>query len=117
MIYTNTTFFFSKSGGEGQHWFSILRSDEDTVEVFDSLGASPQFLQQCLSKYGGTCVFNEVKVQDTRSDKCGGFVLYYLVNRLLNIDCSAEEVFNDLFVRNTSENEKRVEEFLSLVKP
>ena len=56
-------------------------------------------------------VFNESAFQDSESDTCGKFALYFAIERMHNLDLSFEEILHDLFEINISHNEEKVKKF------
>lgn len=106
-----TSASFSIQDGEGIHWLTCVRYYDDTLEVFDSLGTTGHYVRKLFHNFTGTCEFNEQQLQDSRSKTCGLFCLYFLVHRFYNIDFDLEEVLNEIFVVDTSVNEKFVESF------
>ncbi len=112
---TNYLFFYSVSSGEGKHWFALLRTSQDTYEVFDSLGISLRYIKQNIP-FHGVFEFNTFPVQCSDSYYCGGFVVYYLIERYSNLDIEFEELINDIFGLNCEENQSNVKSFLHLLK-
>ncbi len=104
-------FFFSISTGEGKHWFTIIRTSKDTLEVFDSLGVSAEYIKKNIP-LKGVFEFNTFPVQCNDSYYCGAFVVYYLIERYSNLDLEFEDFLNDIFSTNCLENQKKVKNFL-----
>ena len=89
--------------------------DRDTIEVFDSLGGDETKLN-ILKKYiqlrGIKSIeYNESAFQKETTASCGLFVLYFLFERLFNLDLTFDELLEDIFENNIDENEKKVTEF------
>jgi len=102
------------SSGNGVHWFCIFRYSTSTLEVFDSLGIDNEKKGLLHSfNYGNLreVEFNATQFQSNDSDSCGKFVLYFLINRLHNLDHSFKDLLNEIFEPNLEENEKKVEKF------
>jgi len=99
----------------GQHWYIALRYSASILEVFDSLGIDSQkksFLEKSFHLKGiKKIIFNTTQFQKDDSDTCGKFVLYFIVNRLYNLDHSFETFLEEIFVQNQDENEKLVKKF------
>ncbi len=106
--------FFSIAIGEGKHWFFLFKSQEDVLELFDSLGSDEEYIRTYLP-YKAIYEFNTFPVQCDDSELCGRFVLYYLVWRFFNLDGEYEDVLNELFTSNCKINEGRVNKFLRLL--
>ncbi len=81
-----------------------------TVEVFDALSTSEGYLRKHFS-YNGVYQYNSVPVQCTSSSKCGQFTLYFLINRLYNLDLELVDLINDIFVIDCEQNEEIVMQF------
>lgn len=60
-----------------------------------------------------TIKYNETPVQDTLSNTCGLFVLYFLINRMHNYDMSFTTLLNEIFDDDVEVNEKRIKSFAS----
>jgi len=103
------------SSGSGLHWFCVFRYSSTILEVFDSLGiddVKKNVLQKSFQIRGiHEIEFNLTQFQSNDSDSCGKFVLYFIVNRLHNLDHSFKDILNEIFEPNLSENEKKVEKF------
>lgn len=115
LTFTQSNFLFSKSSGPGQHWFVIFRPSSDVIEVFDSLGSDAKSIKSKQLPFKAVYEFNETALQNPASSLCGQFCIYFIVNRLYELDSELNEVVNDIFVKNTEENEKAVRDFLKLL--
>jgi len=103
------------STGTGIHWYIVLRYSKRILEVFDSLGIDQgrkEFLQKNF-ELGGIkeIVFNTTRFQRNDSDTCGKFVLYFVINRLYNLDHSFHDLLEELFNQNLDKNEDIVKKF------
>ena len=58
-------------------------------------------------------VFNVTQVQPNDSISCGEFAVYFLFERLHNLDFSFHELVNELFVEDLTKNEEKVKSFFS----
>ncbi len=112
LIPTFPFFFFSISTGEGRHWFTICRTSKSSYEIFDSLGTNAAYIQKHIP-FKGRFEYNTFAVQCNDSYYCGGFVVYYLVERYSNLDLEFEELLNDLFSPQCEENQIKVKAFLA----
>ncbi len=106
--------FFSPASGEGKHWFLLLKSNNEIIEVFDSLGVSAEYIKNYIP-YNAIYEYNTQPVQCNDSELCGKFVLYFLILRYFNLDGEYEDVLNELFTTDCKTNESRVETFLKSV--
>jgi hypothetical protein len=103
------------SEGSGQHWFCFVRNSKSEIECFDSLGINEE-KKQLLRKY---CVFrgikeinfNQTTFQNSETDTCGLFTIYFIVERMFNLDLTFEEVLEEIFDENTLINEEKVSKF------
>lgn len=97
----------------GSHWIAIIRSEKNTLEIFNSLGVenldnlTPHF------KFPNNfeLVYNEQKFQSNVSVKCGFFCIYFIVHRVLNFDMSFEHLIEDIFNYDPNTNETLVTNF------
>ena len=104
------------SSGSGVHWFALFRFSRQEVECFDSLGVNEYKLEVLKSlQFNGVSnlIFNKTQVQASESASCGQFCLYFLFERLHNLDFSFNELMNEIFVNDLRKNEEQVEKFIS----
>ena len=104
------------SSGSGLHWFALFRFSKQDLECFDSLGISQEkkdLLTSLNFKGVSNLVFNVTQVQPNESISCGQFAVYFLFERLHNLDFSFHELLNELFVDNLIKNEEEVKSFFS----
>ena len=104
------------SSGEGKHWFVLLRSTKKTIECFDSLGVNNDKKENlkrfCHFRGIKEIHFNETQFQDNLSESCGKFTLYFIIERMHNLDLTFDEILEELFdPEDTKENETRVINF------
>ena len=58
--------------------------------------------------------FNETSFQTNESNSCGLFCIYYIIQRMHNLDLSFEELLEDIFDdKNEEINEESVRNFCS----
>lgn len=103
---------YSEASEPGQHWFVLLKVEQGQFELFDSLGGDSKFLLQTLP-YSGECTFNATPVQLAESTSCGEFCLYYIIQRLHNLDLDFDNFINDFFCAIPEVNELRVSAFIN----
>lgn len=103
----------SPSSEPGTHWIAIVRSEDDTLEIFNSLGVnSLDTLKPHLNfRQKLNVVFNEQAFQSKESTSCGYFCIYFIIHRILNFDMSFEHLLEDIFTSNCALNENIVETF------
>ena len=104
------------SSGEGKHWFVLLRSTKKTIECFDSLGITIQKRQilEKFCKFRGVSelLYNETQFQKDDSDTCGLFALYFIFERMHNLDMSFDNLLEEIFeVENKQQNENSITQF------
>ena len=105
-----------KSSGNGIHWFCFLRNSKLTIECFDSLGIDTEkksILQsKCKFKNINCIHFNETVFQNSKSSSCGLFTIYFIIERMHNLDLSFDEILEDIFDEEDLEtNENKVKKF------
>ena len=102
------------SSGPGIHWFALFRASKSNLECFDSLGvntAKQQILRAINFSGVKKLKFNESQLQPNNSSLCGQFSIYFLFERLHNLDYKFHELLNELFSDNLDTNQKVVECF------
>jgi len=113
---TNKHFIISNlslSNEAGSHWIALIRSENDTLEIFNSLGmTSLNNIEPYLKlKSKMNIVYNEHPFQSIESTSCGFFCIYFIVHRLLNFDMSFEHILEHIFSENCELNERKVVKF------
>jgi hypothetical protein len=103
----------SPSNEAGSHWITLIRSEKDTLEIFNSLGMnSIDRLQPYLKVTKKiNVIFNEQPFQSNESTSCGFFCIYFIVNRILNLDMSFEHILEHIFSTDCQINENKVVNF------
>jgi hypothetical protein len=105
IVNTSTTF------EAGKHWICIGHYDNQ-LQVFDSLGSSPDFINTHLHVNNvKKFKFNDTPVQSPDSVQCGEYCLYYVFCRVLNMDLTFEELLNAIFVADVNINEMIIKKF------
>lgn len=102
----------------GRHWICFFKVSKTKIEVFNSLGANYEdkelYKKVCNKLSTITKVqFNVTQVQSSSSATCGHFCVYFVFKRAFNFDLSFDELLNDIFTDDLSENENRVSTFFS----
>lgn len=97
----------------GSHWITVMRSENNSLDIFNSLGQEnlnyilPHF--KFRKKY--ELNYNEDLFQDLSTKTCGFFCIYFAVQRILNYDMSLEHVLEDIFVSDPIKNDELVTSF------
>ncbi len=103
----------SPSNEPGSHWIAIIRSDRNTLEVFNSLGVSDLDHLKPHFKFPNNfeLIFNEQKFQSDTSVNCGYFCIYFIIYRIFNLDMSFEHLLEEIFNVDPNTNETLVTSF------
>jgi hypothetical protein len=108
------------STGSGLHWFVLIRNSKYGIECFDSLGISSnkkeQLEKHCKFRGIKELEFNETQFQLSDSDTCGLFAIFYIFQRMHNLDMSFEEILEDIFNDSKIKNEEIVQQFCSNIQ-
>ena len=100
--------------GKGKHWLCFIRSHKNYIELFDSLGINSEknLLIKNYCKFNvKEIVFNESQFQESTTNSCGLYVLYFAIERMHNLDMSFEEILEEIFESNLKDNEQKVKQF------
>ena len=103
--------------GPGKHWYAIARF-KNLIECFDSLGINSEERKTFIFnhfKFRGTThvIYNTSQLQPLSSILCGQFVLYYLFERYHNLDLTFDDLLNEIFNENLSQNDDIVLNFMN----
>lgn len=98
---------------QGSHWVTLIHNSDNNYEVFDSLGTKFPVIQPYLKFPSAQYEYNTNAFQLSKSSTCGFYAIYFLVNRMMNIDMSYRDLLSDIFEINKSANEKLVLEFFN----
>ena len=108
------------STGVGIHWFFILKSSKNSIEVFDSLGIDPEKEKniETYFKFRGikSIQFNESVFQNQESNTCGLFVIYFIWQRMFNLDLTFDDILEHIFDPQVDFNELKVKQFCEKLK-
>ena len=107
-----------KSTGVGIHWFCFLRNSKKTIECFDSLGISQEkriiLRKHCKFLGIDEIEFNETQFQASDSESCGFFTIYFILERMHNLDLTFETLLAEIFDPESEEiNERKVKKFIA----
>lgn len=107
-----------KKNNPGLHWLIFLRYSKSTVVCFDSLSIDDhkKTLLSEYCKFTGvkTILFNETQFQSERSDSCGLFCLYFIIQFSFNRDLPFEFLLESIFKEMPEANEKIITDFFSI---
>lgn len=113
----NRTFFItnlSKSNELGTHWITIIKSEPQLIEIFDSLGTKIELLKPYLKFHKKPVViYNEGAFQLSTSASCGFFAIMFAVERCFNFDLKFKKLLAEIFSPNVEINEKLVKDFVT----
>ena len=88
----------------------LLKVARKEYELFDSLGSTQTYVQDNIP-FKGICKVNKTPLQKDSTSSCGEFCLYFIINRLYNLDLSFEHFLSDFFTENQDINERRIHLF------
>ena len=104
------------STGIGRHWFCLIQNSSSSIECFDSLGINDN-KKNILEKYcrfKNICEleFNVTQFQESDSSTCGLFTLYFIIERMHNLDMTFDELLEEIFdPEDRRKNENNVKLF------
>ena len=78
--------------------------------MFDSLGSSKAFVEKNIP-FKVVVDFNTDPVQAPYSSSCGEFCIFFISQRLLNLDLFYSDFLHAIFSSDLSINEQRVKDF------
>jgi len=101
------------SDERGMHWLAFYK-DKEGLEFFDSFGMDLQFygveFVKFASKHGKTVKTSTEQYQSNNSNLCGGYCLYFLIQR--NNGLLYESIINTFSLNNTKLNDFTVKKFV-----
>jgi len=81
-----------EANSAGTHWVAVFVNNH-TCEFFDSLGENPEnyhsYWHKFLIKKCGRYVYNDIALQNLKSDDCGKFCIFYTILRSQGIEFSS----------------------------
>lgn len=103
------------SEGGGLHWYCLYKYSSSSLEIFDSLGINTEKKEFISHNFKFPNIkeveYNTTQFQKNDSISCGKFVLYFIINRIYNLDHSLKDILEEIFVKDLEENERKVEIF------
>ena len=98
----------------GQHWIAIFIDKNKRGEVFDSLALpTSNLLTRWMNRFTRSWRTNVLSYQHPLSGTCGGYVIYYILQRL---KVSRLEDITRTLSRKLHENDKRIVSFYDGLK-
>lgn len=111
----NKSFFICNldpSTKPGSHWICFIKLVSSECEIFDSLGVDISYLLQYINfKQETHFIFNKNAVQASSSVLCGKFVTMLIIERFLNQSMEFCDLIDDIFSKNTLQNDEIVSSF------
>jgi hypothetical protein len=98
----------------GSHWFAIICHNKSLYELFDSLSINSEKetkLKKFLKFNTNFLEVNETQFQLNESILCGNFCVYYLIQRMYNLDLDYCDFLCETFDSDLSKNELLVTKF------
>lgn len=93
-----------RSNKPGEHWVVFYFPEEGPNEFFDSLGHAPEFYRVHFEKnLRQPYYMTSNRIQDFKSDTCGLYCIYYVVNRYSGI--TMQTLMNAFDINNKKEND------------
>jgi hypothetical protein len=100
----------------GSHWFTILRHNKLSYEIFDSLSINSEKennLKHFLKFNSDFLEVNDSQFQLNDSISCGKFCIFYIIKRIYNLDLDYCNFLCETFDSDLSKNETLVNNFCS----
>lgn len=99
----------------GKHWFCLFKKSPKKFEYFDSLGVNKQKLNELKNRQifpnNSSIQYNETQFQHSQSSSCGLFVLYFIIQRMHNLDLSFLTFLEESFTIDCVKNEEIISKF------
>ena len=89
-----------------------MKTSQSLLELFDSLGATKEYILSKIPKLGKSVIYNTSAIQSKKSSRCGEFCVSFALFRLHSLDHTFEECLNDFFSTDLNQNEKIALTFL-----
>jgi hypothetical protein len=98
----------------GNHWIVLFCASETEIELFDSIVSNAEerntYIETFVNQYPWMLINKGARLQDSVSESCGLFCLYFLYYRCKE-HLSMETIIEHLFSDNTTYNECNVLQF------
>lgn len=103
----------SKHNEVGTHWITMVRSEPNLIEIFDSLGTQFDKLKPYLKfRNNPNFIFNDCAFQQLHTPTCGYFAITFSIERVMNFDLKFKEVLANCFCDDLNKNEIFVKNFV-----
>lgn len=106
---------FSDSNQIGSHWFTVYRESRSCLQCFDSLGLTDDKVAKVTHLFAHfnlkEIIYNKSQLQKSDTISCGQYVLYFIFQRLMNLDLKFSHLLNEIFTLDLEKNEKKVSSF------
>jgi hypothetical protein len=93
----------------------LIKTSKYTLECFDSLGVNSEkkhlLTEHCHFRNIKEIKFNETRFQSNETNTCGLFTIYFIIERMHNLDLTFEELLEEIFEDSTFANEETVSRF------
>jgi len=104
----------SKSDQMGTHWIALLKSEPQTIEIFDPLATKIDLLKPYINFRGSpTIYYNDGAFQLNTSTTCGMFCIMFIIERFQNFDLKYKQLLAEIFSIDPKINEKIVSDFIT----
>lgn len=97
---------------QGSHWFVCVRSGEEHIEVFDSIGTHFDYVKAKFSHYCSNIEYNTTPTQDRSKSTCGLHCIYFIIHRVLDFDTEYAEIMSQIFGPDLEKNEENVLQYI-----
>lgn len=98
----------------GEHWLCVFIDKDREGELFDSLATPPKLiLTRWLNRFTRRWKRNHLMYQNPLSATCGGYVLYYCLNRL---NYNSLEKMLQTFTKDTYVNDNYILNFFNALE-
>lgn len=100
------------------HWFVLLQNSiNKEKELFDSVGVTEEKLKLYETYFPPWQIeYNKTQFQSSLSSTCGHYVLYFIIQRMLNLDLEFEDFIETFFVPDINKNEIMVKNFFAEIQ-
>lgn len=112
-IHSFFVFNTSESHEIGRHWILVWKEDINTLEFYDPLGSTSDYVISKIGHLGRKFLFLTYPTQPRNSTLCGEYCIYFIVKRLFNVDQPFLEFINEIFCHNVQNNEEKLKKFIS----
>ena len=102
----------SHSGTKGLHWIVVYLSPFRILEVFDSSGIHFEVISSALKRHNPyNIIHNILPYQKLGTKNCGIFCIYFILNRILNLEVNFYDLLDKIFSSNLELNDGKIKDF------